>query len=770
MTGLRISAGLAILGVACSGLVQAWAPGEPIKLIGGSALIEAPAGPRAASSSGHSWTRAAMAEGATPNPAAKVGELPLTNVPVNPPTFTKIEITAAGLLRFNGAGTPGSLITLYRFDKPAGAGSVSQKGDWIVSIDARIGAGEHEFSVEARRGEAGSPVSGSDVRIAIPNELVPTEFDPNVSAKFAPHSKPTGEATASAPNASDRGESTLRNRAERLALDASNEFTELERRRLSQVPPGQGTPAMPAKQEPASTVANDDGGILFWLQEWLASSNRDYQGKIVRGLQAPGSEPDGNVTAAPSVPASTDGKGGNEQMARKDTAAKAQEDAAARALAKRIEDERALQEAKEAARIATERKREEEKRAAAAADARDAEAARQAEATRQAEAARQADTVRQEQARKQAEAQREAEARRRSEARQAEEQRQREAKAQADATRKAEEERRVAAIAADERRRREAADARDKEAARQAELARQAEAARQAEEQRKRVALAEAKAQADAKAQAEAKAKAEAARKAEEERRAAAAALAEQDERRRQEAAAQETRAQVARAQEAARRDREAKEQAAAAEAERRRREVEQQRHAAKTAPSEPPPSKVPEASRSSTPASREIVSRGLRGGDGTPDGTTAPTGGAATVGARTPPAMETSTGGHVMPERWRRFAELYAENAPRTDRASGPLDVEPDDQDRRGPRRTSMVMADKRRADDDACPKAGTRVTPPGTYVVRTGDSLWRISRRLYRKGALWPVIYRANDAKIDDPDLIFPCQRFEIPRLRRR
>lgn len=79
--------------------------------------------------------------------------------------------------------------------------------------------------------------------------------------------------------------------------------------------------------------------------------------------------------------------------------------------------------------------------------------------------------------------------------------------------------------------------------------------------------------------------------------------------------------------------------------------------------------------------------------------------------------------------------------------------------------RPTPAVAGHRRRVAAAGCPDAGRRITPPGTYVVRRGDSLWLISRRHYRRGALWPVIHRANDDKIDDPDLIFPCQRFFLP-----
>lgn len=51
---------------------------------------------------------------------------------------------------------------------------------------------------------------------------------------------------------------------------------------------------------------------------------------------------------------------------------------------------------------------------------------------------------------------------------------------------------------------------------------------------------------------------------------------------------------------------------------------------------------------------------------------------------------------------------------------------------------------------------------------VVQPGNSLWRIARRVYGRGVLYTVIYRANDEQIGDPDMIFPGQIFDLPETR--
>ena len=55
-----------------------------------------------------------------------------------------------------------------------------------------------------------------------------------------------------------------------------------------------------------------------------------------------------------------------------------------------------------------------------------------------------------------------------------------------------------------------------------------------------------------------------------------------------------------------------------------------------------------------------------------------------------------------------------------------------------------------------------------PANYEVQRGDNLWGIASqpRIYGNPYAWPLIYKANSAKIKDADLIYPGQNFDINR----
>jgi nucleoid-associated protein YgaU len=51
------------------------------------------------------------------------------------------------------------------------------------------------------------------------------------------------------------------------------------------------------------------------------------------------------------------------------------------------------------------------------------------------------------------------------------------------------------------------------------------------------------------------------------------------------------------------------------------------------------------------------------------------------------------------------------------------------------------------------------------GAVIIRRGDTLWRISRRVYGRGVRYSTIYLANQEQIRDPDMIWPGQIFAVP-----
>jgi hypothetical protein len=68
----------------------------------------------------------------------------------------------------------------------------------------------------------------------------------------------------------------------------------------------------------------------------------------------------------------------------------------------------------------------------------------------------------------------------------------------------------------------------------------------------------------------------------------------------------------------------------------------------------------------------------------------------------------------------------------------------------------------------DQARLVAEQRSTQTGQYTVQRGDTLWGISDQeaIYNNSLMWPLIYKANQNQIQDPDLVFPKQIFVIPR----
>lgn len=73
-------------------------------------------------------------------------------------------------------------------------------------------------------------------------------------------------------------------------------------------------------------------------------------------------------------------------------------------------------------------------------------------------------------------------------------------------------------------------------------------------------------------------------------------------------------------------------------------------------------------------------------------------------------------------------------------------------------------VAAEAEEMVDDA--QAEAMVLVAGSVIIRRGDTLWQISRRVYGRGVKYTTIYLANQDQISDPGRIWPGQVFDVPR----
>ncbi|MCR4266871.1 LysM peptidoglycan-binding domain-containing protein [Nitratireductor sp. ZSWI3] len=76
------------------------------------------------------------------------------------------------------------------------------------------------------------------------------------------------------------------------------------------------------------------------------------------------------------------------------------------------------------------------------------------------------------------------------------------------------------------------------------------------------------------------------------------------------------------------------------------------------------------------------------------------------------------------------------------------------------------QVAGDSGAGDAAAEPATAPKLEPvDGSVIIRRGDTLWQISRRVYGRGIRYTTIYLANQEQITDPDRIWPGQVFAVP-----
>lgn len=80
----------------------------------------------------------------------------------------------------------------------------------------------------------------------------------------------------------------------------------------------------------------------------------------------------------------------------------------------------------------------------------------------------------------------------------------------------------------------------------------------------------------------------------------------------------------------------------------------------------------------------------------------------------------------------------------------------------------TTATSADETEVAATTAPAASNErvsVLDTGRVIIRRGDNLWRLSRRVFGQGIRYTSIYDANRDQIRDPALIFPGQVFDLP-----
>jgi nucleoid-associated protein YgaU len=141
------------------------------------------------------------------------------------------------------------------------------------------------------------------------------------------------------------------------------------------------------------------------------------------------------------------------------------------------------------------------------------------------------------------------------------------------------------------------------------------------------------------------------------------------------------------------------------------------------------------------------------------------------TVPAEPKPAEATPTP-QPKPEQTKP-AEVAVAPAEAGNTATPPAATEP-----ATPPAADVAAAEPPAAGEVELPKLETEIaaTPPemvspklqasaSGVIIRRGDTLWRISKRVYGRGMRYSTIYLANQDQIEDPDRIWPGQVFKVP-----
>jgi len=90
------------------------------------------------------------------------------------------------------------------------------------------------------------------------------------------------------------------------------------------------------------------------------------------------------------------------------------------------------------------------------------------------------------------------------------------------------------------------------------------------------------------------------------------------------------------------------------------------------------------------------------------------------------------------------------------------------EDARKRAEEETRLKAEEETRARAAEKAKAAAEAGGKASHEVVKGESLWKIAKHkdVYKNPFMWPLIYKANHDKINDPDMIYPKQILSIPR----
>src|SRR3989337_828473 len=90
------------------------------------------------------------------------------------------------------------------------------------------------------------------------------------------------------------------------------------------------------------------------------------------------------------------------------------------------------------------------------------------------------------------------------------------------------------------------------------------------------------------------------------------------------------------------------------------------------------------------------------------------------------------------------------------------------EDAKKRAEEETRLKAEEETRARAAEKAKAAAEAGGKASHEVVKGESLWKIAKHkdVYKNPFMWPLIYKANHDKINDPDMIYPKQILSIPR----